>query len=78
MSGGNVLPLLLKCVVFSQFYPNTGPLEGGTNITIEGENLGKMFEDIEKGVHILLETVNGSSLDVSCIPYQDLYVNGSR
>ncbi|CAN8028799.1 unnamed protein product, partial [Ixodes persulcatus] len=61
-----------------QFYPNTGPLEGGTNITIEGENLGKMFEDIEKGVYILLETVNGSSLDVSCIPYQDLYVNGSR
>ncbi|CAN7944608.1 unnamed protein product, partial [Ixodes pacificus] len=37
-----------------------------------------MFEDIETGVHISLETVNGSSLDVSCVPYQDLYVRGSR
>ncbi|CAN8011078.1 unnamed protein product, partial [Ixodes pacificus] len=36
------------------------------------------FEDIEKGVHISLEALNGSSLDVSCVPYQDLYVNGSR
>uniref|UniRef100_A0A4D5RUF8 Putative plexins functional semaphorin receptor n=1 Tax=Ixodes scapularis TaxID=6945 RepID=A0A4D5RUF8_IXOSC len=61
-----------------QFYPNTGPLEGGTNITIEGENFGKMFEDIQQGVHISLEMVNGSSLDVPCVPYQELYVRGSR
>jgi plexin A len=26
------------------FYPRSGPWEGGTNITIEGINLGKNFE----------------------------------
>ncbi|RWS04843.1 Plexin-A2-like protein [Leptotrombidium deliense] len=34
------------------FNPKTGPFEGGTNITIEGINLGNHFEDIAKFIHI--------------------------
>lgn len=46
------------------FRPQLGPWEGGTNITIEGINLGKSFEDIYGGI-----TVAG----ISCEPYKHLY-----
>ena len=43
---------LMRLFVCFQFYPSTGPLKGGTQITIEGENLGKMFDDIRAGVMV--------------------------
>ncbi|XKL61681.1 hypothetical protein PGB90_001514 [Kerria lacca] len=46
------------------FRPQLGPWEGGTNITIEGINLGRSFSDIYSGV-----TVAG----ISCEPYEHLY-----
>ena len=49
---------------FVFYSPEYGPWEGGTNITIQGVNLGKSFEDIARGV-----TVAG----MACDPYQDLY-----
>jgi plexin A len=35
-----------------QFYPTSGPKEGGTNITIEGVNLGKKQDDIKDGISV--------------------------
>lgn len=35
------------------FYPTSGPWEGGTNVTIEGINLGKTF-DVSSYVHASL------------------------
>ena len=48
-----------------QFEPLTGPKEGGTNLTITGQSLGKLFEHIKDGVYVA---------DVQCIPYRHLYV----
>jgi len=48
----------------TDFSPEYGPWEGGTNITIRGVNLGKDFEDISRGV-----TVAG----MACDPYPHLY-----
>ena len=45
----------------TEFEPEYGPWEGGTNITIHGVNLGKNFEDIARGV-----TVAG----MACDPYE--------
>lgn len=47
------------------FSPELGPWEGGTNITIQGINLGKTFEDIYTGLTIA---------DMNCQPYKHLYV----
>lgn len=47
------------------FEPQLGPWEGGTNVTIQGINLGKTFADIYAGV-----TVAG----LPCQPYPELYV----
>lgn len=52
-----------------QFEPRLGPWEGGTNLTIEGANLGKTFADIAGGV-----TVAG----MPCHPYESLYVQTRR
>lgn len=54
------------CPILSitSFRPQLGPWEGGTNITIEGINLGRTFEDIYGGI-----TVAG----ISCEPYRHLY-----
>ena len=41
-----------------------GPRQGGTLVTIEGENLGKSFEDVQSGV-----TIAG----VPCAPEESLY-----
>ena len=46
------------------FHPMSGPWEGGTNITINGINLGKNYVDIYGGV-----TVAG----IPCQPYKELY-----
>lgn len=51
------------------FDPRLGPWEGGTNLTIEGANLGKTFADIAGGV-----TVAG----MPCHPYEALYVQTRR
>ncbi|KAL1449698.1 hypothetical protein WDU94_002181 [Cyamophila willieti] len=48
----------------TSFHPKSGPLEGGTNITINGMNLGKTYEDIADGV-----TVAG----MKCHPFKSLY-----
>lgn len=49
----------------TSFSPELGPWEGGTNITIEGINLGKTFQDIYSGVRIA---------GVPCQPYEELYI----
>ena len=53
----------------TQFSPEYGPWEGGTNITIHGINLGKNYEDIARGV-----TVAG----MACDPYRELYEQTSK
>lgn len=52
-----------------RFEPRLGPWEGGTNLTIEGVNLGKTFEDIASGI-----TVAG----MPCHPYPHLYEQTRR
>lgn len=52
-----------------RFEPRLGPLEGGTNLTIEGVNLGKTYADIANGI-----TVAG----MPCHPYEQLYVQTRR
>jgi len=47
------------------FHPRLGPWEGGTNVTIDGANLGKTFADIRTGI-----TVAG----MPCKPFASLYV----
>lgn len=42
------------------FHPKLGPWEGGTNITIEGINLGRTFEDIATGIGIEFPSKLGS------------------
>lgn len=47
-----------------QFSPDNGPRNGGTQVTINGTNLGKTVSDIRDGV-----TVGG----VKCQPVEELY-----
>lgn len=49
----------------TSFSPELGPWEGGTNITIQGINLGKSFEDIYSGISIA---------GIQCQPYKHLYI----
>jgi len=56
-------------ISITKFYPEYGPWEGGTNITIHGINLGKNFADISRGV-----TVAG----MACDPYEELYIRTSK
>jgi plexin A len=49
----------------TSFSPALGPWEGGTNITIQGINLGKTFQDIYTGVMIA---------GINCQPYEHLYI----
>lgn len=60
------------------FYPKSGPFEGGTNITIEGINLGRKFQDIEGGVHIGLFHQQQYIHQIPCIPFKDSYVKTSQ
>lgn len=62
----------------TDFHPKTGPLEGGTNITIEGINLGRSFEDVMGGVHVLREERGVAIGLINCIPFREDYVKTSR
>ncbi|XP_067907439.1 plexin-D1 [Heterodontus francisci] len=48
-----------------QIEPLTGPVDGGTLLTIRGRNMGRRFSDIAGGVHIG---------EVSCTPVQESYI----
>lgn len=52
-----------------QLFPETGPRQGGTRVTIWGENLGLQFRDIQTGVKL------GK---VPCVPVEDEYVSAER
>ena len=45
----------------TKFYPSSGPKEGGTDVTIEGLNLGQKYEDIRDGVLVA---------GIVCVPYK--------
>ncbi|KAI7794358.1 putative plexin-A1-like [Triplophysa rosa] len=49
--------------------PETGPRQGGTRLTITGENLGLQFRDIQTGVRL------GK---VPCLPIEEEYVSAER
>ncbi|XP_052415262.1 plexin-A1b [Carassius gibelio] len=49
--------------------PETGPRQGGTRLTISGENLGLQFKDIQNGVRI------GK---VSCQPLEEEYISAEQ
>ncbi|NXX12437.1 PLXA1 protein, partial [Podargus strigoides] len=49
--------------------PETGPRQGGTRLTITGENLGLKFEDIRGGVRV------GK---VTCVPIEGEYISAEQ
>ncbi|XP_075794897.1 plexin-A1 [Pelodiscus sinensis] len=49
--------------------PETGPRQGGTRLTITGENLGLKFEDVRSGVRV------GK---VMCIPIESEYISAEQ
>lgn len=53
----------------SQLFPETGPRQGGTRLTITGENLGLKFEDVRLGVRV------GK---VMCIPIESEYISAEQ
>ncbi|TRY88515.1 hypothetical protein DNTS_020679 [Danionella cerebrum] len=53
----------------TKLYPETGPRQGGTRLTITGENLGLQFRDIQNGVRI------GK---VSCQPIEEEYISAEQ
>lgn len=68
-------PALFLCLPLSsslslvQLFPETGPRQGGTRVTILGENLGLQFRDIQMGVRL------GK---VPCVPVEEEYVSAER
>ncbi|GFO06432.1 LIM domain-binding protein 3-like [Plakobranchus ocellatus] len=50
-------------------WPLSGPIQGGTNITIEGSNLGAKFDDIERSITVA---------NVRCRPFRSLYQPSKR
>lgn len=53
----------------NQLFPETGPRQGGTMLTIMGENLGLQFKDIQSGVRI------GK---VACNPQEEQYISAEQ
>uniref|UniRef100_A0A8C5H3F0 Plexin-A1 n=1 Tax=Gouania willdenowi TaxID=441366 RepID=A0A8C5H3F0_GOUWI len=53
----------------TKLFPETGPRQGGTRVTILGENLGLQFRDVELGVRL------GK---VPCVPVEEEYVSAER
>uniref|UniRef100_A0AAV2LWJ2 Plexin-A1 n=1 Tax=Knipowitschia caucasica TaxID=637954 RepID=A0AAV2LWJ2_KNICA len=53
----------------TKLFPETGPRQGGTRVTILGENLGLQFRDIQMGVKL------GK---VPCVPIEDEYLSAER
>ncbi|XP_068203204.1 plexin A3 isoform X2 [Palaemon carinicauda] len=66
-SGGSWLDRDRTCpnINITDFHPKSGPWDGGTNVTIEGINLGKDIDDIYEGI-----TVAG----ITCQPYRNSYI----
>lgn len=52
-----------------QLFPETGPRQGGTRLTITGENLGLRFEDVRLGVRV------GKVL---CSPVENEYISAEQ
>ncbi|KAA0707300.1 Plexin-A1 Semaphorin receptor NOV [Triplophysa tibetana] len=65
--GGDLSPLKRQASEF--LLPETGPRQGGTRLTITGENLGLQFRDVQTGVRL------GK---VPCIPIEEEYVSAER
>ncbi|XP_045076533.1 plexin-A1-like, partial [Coregonus clupeaformis] len=61
--------LLQSDDVGAVLFPETGPRQGGTMLTITGENLGLQFRDIQTGVRL------GK---VPCIPFEEEYISAER
>ncbi|XP_047217858.1 plexin-A1-like isoform X1 [Girardinichthys multiradiatus] len=53
----------------TKLFPETGPRQGGTRVTIWGENLGLQFRDIQMGVRL------GK---VPCVPIEEEYISAER
>ncbi|XP_044066590.1 plexin-A1-like isoform X3 [Siniperca chuatsi] len=53
----------------TKLFPEKGPRQGGTRVTILGENLGLQFRDIQMGVRL------GK---VPCVPIEEEYVSAER
>ncbi|XP_041859114.1 plexin-A1-like isoform X1 [Melanotaenia boesemani] len=53
----------------TKLFPETGPRQGGTRVTIWGENLGLQFRDIQMGVKL------GK---VPCVPIEEQYLSAER
>ncbi|XP_035501458.2 plexin-A1-like isoform X1 [Scophthalmus maximus] len=53
----------------TKLFPETGPRQGGTRVTILGENLGLQFRDIQMGVRL------GK---VPCVPIEEEYLSAER
>ena len=60
------------------FYPRSGPWEGGTNITVEGINLGRHYDDISNGITIAQEIGGHITTTIPCVPHRDGYVKTSK
>ncbi|XP_064632633.1 plexin-A2-like isoform X2 [Lineus longissimus] len=60
----------VKCAnpMINSFEPKSGPIEGGTNLTIRGTDLGKTFDDVN-GTGALIMVAGRK-----CIPYKEFYV----
>ncbi|XP_013919783.1 PREDICTED: plexin-A1-like [Thamnophis sirtalis] len=52
-----------------KLFPETGPRQGGTRLTIIGENLGLKFDDVRMGVRV------GK---VICIPIESEYISAEQ
>uniref|UniRef100_A0A8C9SSD8 Plexin A1 n=1 Tax=Scleropages formosus TaxID=113540 RepID=A0A8C9SSD8_SCLFO len=52
-----------------QLFPETGPRQGGTRLTIIGENLGLQFRDIQNGVRLS---------KVLCQPIEEEYISAEQ
>lgn len=59
----------LPAFVSLQLSPETGPRQGGTRLTIMGENLGLRFEDVRLGVRV------GKVL---CSPVESEYISAEQ
>lgn len=65
LPAGRLYPSL--CLL--QLSPETGPRQGGTRLTITGENLGLRFEDVRLGVRV------GKVL---CSPVESEYISAEQ
>uniref|UniRef100_A0A8C4LHP2 Plexin-A1 n=1 Tax=Equus asinus asinus TaxID=83772 RepID=A0A8C4LHP2_EQUAS len=62
-------PCLCPSLCLPQLSPETGPRQGGTRLTITGENLGLRFEDVRLGVRV------GKVL---CSPVESEYISAEQ